>query len=49
MEAVKGNSKILMSRKATSVKMNKITSRNLVLGSNLCRKVVPGKYLIRII
>jgi len=49
MEAVKGNSKILMSRKATSEKMNRIRSRNFVLGSILCRKVVPGKYLIRII
>ncbi len=49
MEAAKGNNKILMSRKATSEKMNRITSRNFVLGSNLCRKVVPGKYLIRII
>ena len=49
MEAAKGNSKILMSRKATSEKMNKIMSRNFVLGSNLCRKVVPGKYLIWVI
>jgi len=49
MEATKGKSKSLISRNATSVKMNRIINRNFVLGSNLCRKVVPGKYLIRII
>ena len=38
-----------MSRKDTSITMNKTTSRNFVLGSNLWSRVFPGKYLIRII
>jgi len=46
IEATNGKARILTSRNATSAKINRTTSRNLVLGSSLCKSVLPGKYLI---
>ena len=46
IEATNGKARILTSRNATSAKINRITSRNFVLGSSLCKRVLPGKYLI---